>query len=49
MLRIGFGTTSTSGLLGWLDEVQVYKRALSATDIKRIYDAGPLGVCLPVP
>jgi hypothetical protein len=33
---------------GRLDEVEIFDRALSASEIKSIYDAGSAGKCLPI-
>ena len=41
-----FGPAYYSGLV---DEVQVYGRALNASEIQAIYDAGNAGVCRPQP
>src|SRR5262245_14807410 len=44
--RIG-GTTTTASMNGLLDEVTLYGRALSASEIKSIYDAGVDGKVKP--
>ena len=38
-----------SGFQGYIDEVQIYNRALSAAEIRAIYQAGTNGMCLPTP
>ena len=44
-LRIGGSGSCSAGFVGLLDEVAVYKRALSASEIASIYYAGSLGKC----
>jgi hypothetical protein len=39
------GTEGSRYFIGLLDEVAIYNRALSATEIKAIYDAGSAGKC----
>ena len=39
------GTEGARYFIGLLDEVAIYNRALSATEIKAIYDAGSAGKC----
>jgi hypothetical protein len=40
-----FGTPGTFGFPGQIDEVSIYNRALSATEIQSIYNAGSAGKC----
>jgi hypothetical protein len=47
-LRIGFGPCQPWGyayFTGLLDELAIYNRALSSTDIKGLYDASYAGKC----
>ena len=48
--RIGLWTIDTNYLFGGsIDELQIYNRALSATEIQNIYSAGAAGVCTGLP
>ena len=48
-LRIGKLGECGGTFDGWLDEVSIYNRALSATEIQDIYAADTNGLCLPKP
>jgi alpha-tubulin suppressor-like RCC1 family protein len=52
-LNIGRRTAQTTGLGytygGLLDELSFYNRALSASEIQAIYNAGSMGKCAPTP
>jgi plastocyanin len=47
-LRMGFFENGNYDLLGLLDEVEIFNRALSATEIQAITSAGSAGKCRPV-
>src|SRR5438309_259622 len=42
------GGQSRAGFLGLIDEVSVYNRALSASEVASIYNAGSAGKCPPI-
>src|SRR6266540_1719852 len=42
------GTRPTASFLGFIDEVSVYNRALTGTEVALIYTAVPAGKCAPV-
>ncbi len=46
-LRLGANAFGGQYFKGWLDEVQLYARALSAAEVQSIFDAGSLGKCPP--
>jgi hypothetical protein len=47
-VRIGADSTGAANLfLGWSDEVEIFNRALSLTEIQGIYNAGSAGKCKP--
>jgi hypothetical protein len=49
-LRIGArGDDAATPFAGLIDEVQIYNRALSASEIQAIYQAGTNGMCAPTP
>ena len=47
-LRVGTRTAATS-LTGWfqgdLDELEIFNRVLSSSEVKSIFNAGPFGKC----
>lgn len=48
---LGIGNAGGSAAFpfdGWIDEISLYSRALSQTDIQAIYAAGSAGKCVPV-
>ena len=47
-LEIG-DSGSCANFVGLIDEVSVYNRALAATEVQAIYNAGSAGKCLPAP
>ena len=48
-LRIGMGSQGGNPFPGLIDEVAFFNRALSAAEIKAIYDAGSAGMARPTP
>ena len=48
-LRIGISSEGLHPFSGLIDEVAIFARALSADDIKAIYDAGSVGMARPLP
>ena len=48
-VRIGADSTGANTFSGWIDEVEIFNRALSAGEIQGIYTAGPAGKCKPQP
>lgn len=44
-LLIGTGTTSSYGFVGLVDELSIYSRALTASEVLRIYSADSAGKC----
>src|SRR6185503_2071207 len=41
----GLGATGSFGWKGRIDEVQIWNRALTATEVRTLYDAGSAGEC----
>ncbi|HLL74203.1 MAG TPA: carboxypeptidase regulatory-like domain-containing protein, partial [Pyrinomonadaceae bacterium] len=48
-LRIGIASDGTKPFLGLVDEVDIFNRALSAAEVKDIYDAKNAGKCFTPP
>lgn len=46
--QIGDGNTGYGSYSGLLDEVQIFNRVLSSTEIQNIYTSGAGGICKPV-
>jgi hypothetical protein len=46
-VRIGADSTGANTFTGWIDEVEIFNRALSAGEIQAIHNAGPAGKCKP--
>ena len=47
-VTIGSSTTNGEWFNGWIDEVSIYNRALSATEIQAIHNSGIQGKCFDV-
>jgi hypothetical protein len=48
-LRIGADQTGANRFSGWIDEVEIFNRALSQSEIQAIFNAGSAGKCKPQP
>ncbi len=48
-VRIGADQTGANTFTGWIDEVEIYSRALSGSEIQAIYNAATAGKCKPQP
>ena len=48
-LRIGADSTGANRFTGWIDEVELFNRGLSSSEILAIVAAGPAGKCKPQP
>jgi len=46
-VRIGADQTGANAFTGWIDEVEIYNRALSGAEIQAIYNAATAGKCKP--
>ena len=44
-LLIGNGFQTARPFLGLVDELQMYNRALTTSEVQQVYQAGSLGVC----
>ena len=49
VFKIGSQSWITGYWSGMLDEIQIYNRAISASEIQTIYQAGTNGMCAPTP
>src|SRR4029077_13240321 len=43
------GESFNDSFLGTIDEVSIYNRALSASEVQSVYTAGGFGKCVPTP